>query len=357
MASRFWVEQPISGAIVSASTPPLVRLTVSSSTGMTTGDTVTVTSIVGTTEANGTWVITVIDGTHIDLQGTTFTNVYTSGGKINGRWGGTNTNNWVSTTGGTNYGQTAPGASDAATFDGSSGTGSVVITADITMQGITWGAFNGTIDNSANKNMTLTTSTSFNGSGNGTRTFLGGTGTYTLSASGTNNWTMTTITGLTNPTTAFASCTITVSSVNTTGVFAFNAGALTYGTINFNANKGVNIVSGSFTIGTMNVTGINSIRFPPANTTTITNAFSWTGTSSTPILISSNNVASGVATISTGSGTTNTAAWAAFDHITFTPVGGSTLTATNSFDFGINSGTGFTITAPSAGGVTGIIGS
>lgn len=38
----------------------------------------------GTTEANGTWKFTVIDPTHIDLIGSTFTNAYTSGGAIGG---------------------------------------------------------------------------------------------------------------------------------------------------------------------------------------------------------------------------------------------------------------------------------
>jgi hypothetical protein len=38
----------------------------------------------GTTEANGSWAYTIIDATHIDLVGSTFTNAYTSGGAIGG---------------------------------------------------------------------------------------------------------------------------------------------------------------------------------------------------------------------------------------------------------------------------------
>ena len=38
----------------------------------------------GTTEANGSWPYTVIDATHIDLTGSTYTNAYTSGGHIGG---------------------------------------------------------------------------------------------------------------------------------------------------------------------------------------------------------------------------------------------------------------------------------
>ena len=68
------------GAVQSAA----VRLTVGSTTGFTTGDFVSVSGIVGTTEANGLFQITVIDGTHIDLQGTTFAHTYTSGGVVTG---------------------------------------------------------------------------------------------------------------------------------------------------------------------------------------------------------------------------------------------------------------------------------
>src|SRR6267154_670068 len=59
MANRFWKSQPVSGAIVSVASPPQVRLTVSSTTGIATGDICQVFGIVGTTEANGTWTVTV----------------------------------------------------------------------------------------------------------------------------------------------------------------------------------------------------------------------------------------------------------------------------------------------------------
>lgn len=62
----------------------LVRLAVTSTSGWATGDIKTVASVGGTTEANGTWTVTVIDGTHIDLQGSTYANAYTSGGYVEG---------------------------------------------------------------------------------------------------------------------------------------------------------------------------------------------------------------------------------------------------------------------------------
>lgn len=272
-----------------------------------------------------------------------------------GNW--SDNTHWSQTSGGANN-TTAAGSSDAATLDGSSGGGTVTIDTDLTLQSMTWGAFTGTIDNSANHNMTFTTANGFSGSGTGARTFTGGSGTYTLSAAGT-TWVMSPSTNLTNPTTAFSSATVAISGVGTTAQCTFTGGSITYGTVNLNANKGVTLTGTSGTIGTLNITGPNQILFAQGVTVTISNAFAWTGTSSNPISFASTGPTFGNATITTGSGTTNTAAWAGFNRITFTPVGGSTLAATNSLDFGLNSGTGFTITAPSVGGggSVGVIGS
>jgi hypothetical protein len=46
--------------------------------------TIEVYGVTGTTEANGNWAYTIIDSTHIDLVGSTFTNAYVSGGSIGG---------------------------------------------------------------------------------------------------------------------------------------------------------------------------------------------------------------------------------------------------------------------------------
>lgn len=63
----------------------LIRLVVTSTSGWSTGDIKAVSGVTGTTEANGNWTITVIDGTHIDLQGSAFVNAYVSGGIVGGR--------------------------------------------------------------------------------------------------------------------------------------------------------------------------------------------------------------------------------------------------------------------------------
>lgn len=59
-----------------------VQLTVASTVGLTSADFATVAGIIGTTEANGTWQITVDDSTHITLVGTVFANAYVSGGTV-----------------------------------------------------------------------------------------------------------------------------------------------------------------------------------------------------------------------------------------------------------------------------------
>ena len=63
-----------------AGTGGIIRLTVNSTILVSTNDTVLVSGVTGTTEANGTFLCTVIDATHIELQGTAFVNAYISGG-------------------------------------------------------------------------------------------------------------------------------------------------------------------------------------------------------------------------------------------------------------------------------------
>lgn len=59
----------------------LIRIT-SVAHGKTTGDKVGISGITGTTEANGSWTVTVIGVDTFDLQGSTFTNAYAAGGTV-----------------------------------------------------------------------------------------------------------------------------------------------------------------------------------------------------------------------------------------------------------------------------------
>jgi len=72
--------QSVTGAANNGS--GLIRLTVSNANAWITGATVAVASVGGVPNATGSWVITVIDSTHIDLQASTFAGSYTSGGTV-----------------------------------------------------------------------------------------------------------------------------------------------------------------------------------------------------------------------------------------------------------------------------------
>lgn len=76
----------VSGA-ASNGTPNLIRVAVASTTGLATGMSVEIYGVAGTVEANGQWIITLIDSTHFDLQGSVFANAYSSGGQVYGRNG------------------------------------------------------------------------------------------------------------------------------------------------------------------------------------------------------------------------------------------------------------------------------
>jgi len=71
--------QTVSGAADNGS--GLIRLTVASTASWTTGMVAVVSSVGGVTAANGSWTITVVDATHVDLQSSTFSGAYTSGGE------------------------------------------------------------------------------------------------------------------------------------------------------------------------------------------------------------------------------------------------------------------------------------
>jgi|GEM_PF-1575480 len=63
-----------------AGTGGVIRLAVNTTQRVNLNDQVNVAGVTGTTEANGTWPVTVIDSTHIELQGSVFVHAYVSGG-------------------------------------------------------------------------------------------------------------------------------------------------------------------------------------------------------------------------------------------------------------------------------------
>lgn len=65
----------------------LIRITTAANHGLTTGNKVFIKDVVGTTEANGLWTVTVVSPTEIDLDSSTFTNAYVSGGSVRTGYG------------------------------------------------------------------------------------------------------------------------------------------------------------------------------------------------------------------------------------------------------------------------------
>jgi hypothetical protein len=264
-----------------------------------------------------------------------------------GTWDAVTTTHWSATSGGAG-GVSVPGSADTVTFDASSGGGTVTVNFGglITIQSLTLGAFTGTLDFATNNNsITLTLSgTAASITGSGIRTLNMGSGTWTLSGSAA-TWGSGVTTNLT-----FNANTSTISMTGT-GARTFQGGGLTFSTVSFSGGgtaSTVNITSAN-TFATLNVAAGNTIYFPSGLTTTITNAFTWTGTSSNQIGIATTSSPT-VATISVASGSP-TMSWAGVNCITFQ--GGATFSATNSFDLKCN--TGITITAPATGSSGGFI--
>jgi hypothetical protein len=71
-----WPTTPITGTANSSGKVEVTCL----GHGYTTGYSIKISGVVGTTEANGTWTITVVDADHFTLNGSTYMNAYVSGG-------------------------------------------------------------------------------------------------------------------------------------------------------------------------------------------------------------------------------------------------------------------------------------
>lgn len=261
---------------------------------------------------------------------------------------------WGTTSGG--VGASVPGASDAVILDAATCAGGVTCTATMgaaynpTWQSITMGACTATttgciLDFSANNNnITLNAVGGFSGTGSGTRTLNMGNGTWTLSNAG-GVFTIATSTNLT-----FNANSSTLSFTGT-GNRQISPSGKTFNIVSVGAGVTGSAVSsfqvaqaGTFT--TFNVTAPNYLTFSGGATLTVTNAFTWVGSSSSPLGLASNG-ATLSATIAAAA--SSSMSWAGIRDMTFT----GSPTASSSLDLGHNSG--ITITPPASGG-GGIIG-
>lgn len=259
-----------------------------------------------------------------------------------GTWDSSTTTHWATSSNGAG-GASAPGSGDTATFDGSSGGGTVTVnwaSGTVTVQTITCGAFTGTLNFSANNNNVTLSVAGFNGSGSGTRTINLGNGTWEFTGTSPSSppWTMTTTTGLTFNANS--------SILKFSGVFTasatsplFSGGGLTYSTVQFLGQTNVTAlqIGGANIFSTLTVTGPNTIVIQANQTIT---TLSLNGTVSGLIGVISNVISSDrTLSVAANAPTMN---WCALRNITGT--GGATFTAYNSFDLGRN--TGITIRPP-----------
>jgi len=188
--------------------------------------------------------------------GTPANNCYWIGGT--GTWDNSSTTHWSFTSGGTTCTCLPSATTDKATFDASSGGGTV--TADSTLnnstfQSITMGAFTGTLDfATSNPNITLTNE--FSGTGTGTRTLNLGNGTWTLSGSVATgvNWDFSVVTNLTFNAN---SSTIVWGGNGVNGSSIWNGGGKTYNIVTMNSSTGTPKSFGNTggTIATLNLNG------------------------------------------------------------------------------------------------------
>lgn len=267
-----------------------------------------------------------------------------------GTWDSTSTTNWAATTGGAS-GASAPVAGDNITFDANSGAGT--ITAASSIDSIAFGTLTATAltgstlaFNTNNPNMSFT---SVDFSGSGTRTINLGSGTWTLTGTSGN---VLLLNG-SNITPTFNNATINFTGSGAARTVNWGT-SLTYGAIIVGANSAKGAINftatTAVTFASITVSSGNTVMMNQGITSTISGALSMTGTSSAPVGLISNSPVANVATVSVGSA--STIDWGAVLRIT--KAGAGSITATNSLDLGGN--TSVTITAPSGGGVVGVIG-
>lgn len=253
-----------------------------------------------------------------------------------GTWDASTTTPWAATTGGAG-GQSVPVSTDDVTFDGASGGGTVTINTNFNIKSITWGAFTGTLDFSVNNN-SVTVGT-WSGSGSGTRTCKLGSAQVTVTGASGTPWTMQTTTGLTwTPGTS----TILFSATPTAQRSITLGNALTYGsiTITDSGTTGLPVLlaNSNNTMANLSYSGGGGI-VSAGGTITITGTLTFNGTSAHQVGYYGNNAVPGISV----AGATSIQ-WAFLQNITKS--GAGSITATNSFDGGGN--TGITITTPAA---------
>ncbi len=286
-----------------------------------------------------------------------------------GTWDQTNTGGggsggikWASSTGGgtactavSGPAAGVPGPSDIATFDASSGGGTVTVAATInstnTIQSIVAGTFtSGTLDFATNNTSITFNAAGFSGTGTVARTINRGTGTFTFTGAG--SWDLTTTTLLTW--TAGSGGTYVFTSSSTTGQQAFHGGSKDYGassvlTVNGRAAGTGFAYSGSNTLGTINLTGPLYFKATAGASHTV-GSLNITGTLTAPVVFGFDTSQNTAVTFNV---TSSAISYAVLRSITF---GTSAVNPTNSWDLGNNNFNSGSLSTPSGGSGGKIIG-
>lgn len=270
-------------------------------------------------------------------------------------WDGSSTAMWGAASGGT--GASVPGSGDAVILDTATCVGgttcTITVNTTVTVQSISMGTCTastaGCILNFATNNNNVTLSLSFDGSGTGVRTLSMGNGLWTVQGFNNNTWNYTVTSNLTHNSNG-STLSFIPSSPTPTGAVSFISGGRSYNVVTHSGvtNQAILAISGSPTIATLTLTAPFDVTFANSSTTTITNAFTWTGSSSNQNFVGSDST-NATSTIAAAAG--STISWTAIRGIVVT---GNAVTATNSFD--LRSNTLITITPPSTGGGGRIIG-
>lgn len=260
------------------------------------------------------------------------------------------TAHWASASGGTTGTCAAAGGwpnstADTATFDASSGGGTVTRNVNWTVGVLTTSAFTGTFGNSGD-----TATVNFNNwtdSGSGTRTVNMGASAWTCGTVGVAACTVSR-TGATNLTFNSNTSTLVIAGSLTGAINICNLGAFTYNVVTFNADavgrRGSNCNTGNTTIGTLNIAAPNNITLNNGITFTVT-TLNFTG--GTPSLSAFTAIMSSTvgSTLSMPLANAATCDFCIFRGIS---VATTSITATNTIDLGQN--TNISITAPTGGG-------
>ena len=260
-------------------------------------------------------------------------------------WDASDTTMWGAASGGT--GASVPGSGDAVILDTATCVGAVTCTitvnTTVTVQSITMGTCTASttgciLDFSANNN-NVTLSVAFSGTGTGTRSLLMGNGTWTLSGSGAVVWDLTTVTNLTfnaNSSTLDLAATSTSNRTFVGGGRTYNAFAIT----NPASSPWKVRITGANTFASWTFTNLRWFELAAGITQIINGAITYSGTSSAQSALMTDGA---TATISVGSAIA--LSWLFIQSIT--KAGAGSITATNAFNGGNNSGV--TITAPTGG--------